>query len=30
MRALNERLGYAYRSVSISVHTPLDSSKLEQ
>ena len=30
MRALNERLGYAYRSVSISVHAPLDSSKLER
>ena len=26
MRALNERLGYAYRSVSISVHAPLEWS----
>ena len=28
MRALNERLGYAYRSVSISMHAPLGSTKL--
>ena len=28
MRALNERLGYAYRGVSISMHAPLGSTKL--
>jgi L-amino acid N-acyltransferase YncA len=30
MRALNERLGYGYRSVSISVRAPLESVRLER